>query len=456
MSFLASELDEILRESGVADDVIEEFRMPWAPKPKPKARPRSKSASPQRSGYHHLGPAGRPRNVHAMSKEKLQHLASHPSSTDELRRMTRAELRRRGHHVPRIREAAYIEAWGRAKEHVEFPKFSRVHHPYQPELGGTVLGHRLANFRAGDGVMLHHVKWDRKPRGSEGEGKMMWEHPSNLEPHGASLREAKRDRPLRYWKPGDDVDTRSLHTRELIRGWRHHTHLAGRHKDAAELARVQGNMTAEFHHEQGYHHHRTRAARMHSEFARRTGRGLEVVTGRGGEMFGEAGVHPSRRRRSRHHGSPIMGVPSTVGIYRHPKKGSFLPARSRQNPMRAGSIVGFRHGYDEEYGIKGYRLARVVRNEHKRSGIVAIREPGGALHEIESRRITAVVPKHREREALDAIERERGLHNIHSGFMGANEKERRMRGRPKAPRQEAAIIGDYVQSALGAVDRELG
>jgi hypothetical protein len=355
MSFLAGELDELLREAGVSEDLIE-ARMPWS-KPHRKKRERvRREESSFSTHYHHLGPSGRLRNVGQMGKEKLQHLSAHPDTTDELRQMVRRELRHRGHHVPRLRESAYIEAWGRGRaiEHTEFPQFSRVHHPYQPDLGGTVIGHRTANPRVGGGVKLHHVRWDRVPHGSEGDGKVMWEHPDDLRPHGASLH--------------------------------------------------------------------------------------------------EAGIHPSRRGRTRKEGRPMMGVPATSGIYRHPQKGSFLLTRGRENPMSAGSIVGFRHNYDKEYGIKGYRLARVVRNEHKRSGMVAIREPGGGLHEIESKRITAVVPKHREHEAFDAVEKERGLHNIHAGFMGHGEKERRMR-RPK-PREDRAIVGDYVRRALGSEDRE--
>jgi hypothetical protein len=97
---------------------------------------RTKRRSPSGTHYHHLGPGGLPRNVSAMGDEKLRHLAGHPRSTDELRRMTRKELRERGIRPPAVRmtEAGLMQMMrsaheiGYADEHVGAMESELRHH----------------------------------------------------------------------------------------------------------------------------------------------------------------------------------------------------------------------------------------------------------------------------------------------------------------------------------------
>jgi hypothetical protein len=87
------------------------------------------------------------------------------------------------------------------------------------------------------------------------------------------------------WRPGDDVDTRALSDSQLERSWKHHVGRAMHHKMAAASAPHEDLRRA---HTEAHRHHRKRAARAHIEYGARHGRGLEVATGMGGELFSEA------------------------------------------------------------------------------------------------------------------------------------------------------------------------
>jgi hypothetical protein len=316
------------------DQLLQEFKLPFGKK-KPAAR-HTKRETVHRgerkfsTHYHHLGPGGRPRNVGVMSKEKLQHLAAHPDSTDELRRMTRAELRRRGHHVPRISESQYIEAWSPMVEagSTHHLAMARVHmlHANRAKLAGDHKLHLVHKLMAAEHerVARDTAKWHslglseaERPRMHEGLLVAMgrptypdspeWEFRDEDLDGELQVREAARrgrtlaelhgmmplNRPSRAgrWHPDEDVDPRAWTKKQLEDGWKHHSHRAIVHARAAKHFADQKQLADR--HDQRARHHRRRAANIHAEYFARTGRGVEAITGAGGELF-----HESRTRRT--------------------------------------------------------------------------------------------------------------------------------------------------------------